>query len=63
MDQTVEKNFLDEVIVKRIRIKIFLTNGFQMTVIIERHDDTAIFCKEGEKRRLVYKHAISTYEL
>lgn len=45
---------------ERVSVTVFLTNGFQMTGTVTAFDNfvVVLFC-EG-KRKMIYKHAIST---
>mgnify|MGYP002531630218 CR=1 FL=1 len=43
-------------------VKIFLTNGFQMYGTIIEHDQYCVYLDSDGKKKMVYKHAISTIE-
>lgn len=43
-------------------VRIFLTNGFRMYGTITDHDQYCVYLDSDGKKKMVYKHAISTIE-
>ena len=43
-------------------VRIFLTNGFRMYGTVIGHDQYCVYLDSDGKKKIVYKHAISTIE-
>jgi host factor-I protein len=60
----VQDKILNDLRTSKKQVKIFTTNGFQMTGTIEMFDNfTILLVNEMGKQQLLYKHAISTIHL
>ena len=55
-------SYIDECINARKEVKVYVTNGFQLTGVIMHDFEDYIVIKSCGKKKLVYKHAISTIE-
>lgn len=58
VDNKVQKAIMKEKMNKTI--KIFLVNGYQMSVVLCEEDDTCIVVAGEKGRMMIYKHAISS---
>lgn len=45
---------------ERVNVTVFLTNGFQMTGTVTGFDNFVVVLWSEGKRKMIYKHAIST---
>lgn len=59
----VEVKRLMKAVGDRRKVKIYVTNGFQINAEIVDFDDVCIVVKEDGKEKLIYKSAISTIDL
>ncbi|TDX53286.1 RNA chaperone Hfq [Orenia marismortui] len=55
-----QDTFLNEVRKNKVKVTVFLVNGFRITGIVEGFDNFTIIIKSQGKQEMVYKHAIST---
>lgn len=56
------QEYIEECVINRHKVKIYTVNGFQMTcIIIEEFSDHIVVLCDG-KKKLVFKHGISTIE-
>lgn len=57
-----EEGYIETCIVNQNSVNIITLNGYQMfaKILVEENDYIVILC--GGKKKLVYKHAISTIE-
>ena len=53
-------SFIEECVTLCVDVVLYTTNGYQMHGKIVDESDTYIVFKENGKRKMVYKHAIST---
>ncbi len=52
--------FLNSARKNKIKITIFLVNGYQIKGIVRGFDNYTIILNSDEEQQLIYKHAIST---
>jgi len=57
-----DQNYLRQLFNSHTLVRVFITNGFQLKGYIDDIGDNAIILESEKKRRLIYKHAISTIE-
>lgn len=57
-----EQSYLKQLFANHTLVTVIVTNGFQLKGYIDDMDDKAIILESKNKRRLIYKHAISTIE-
>ena len=68
MSEMEKKNLITtmirEAIEKKASVKVYITNGYQMTVRILDYSNNAILVEDeaGKKKSLVFTHAISTID-
>lgn len=55
-------SFIDECINARKEVAVYITNGFKISGIIVHDFTDYIVIKSCGKKKMVYKHAISTIE-
>lgn len=60
MKESIEKKYLEDLMERKIQIRIFLVNGYQIKGLIKNFDDKAIYVESENKSQLIYKHSIST---
>ena len=51
---------LGEIIMSKVPVTVFLTNGVQLRGTIINHDDTVIVLEEEHHCKIIYKHTLST---
>lgn len=54
--------YIEECIKSRHTVKIIMVNGYQMTGVILDENDDCIVVLNGNFKKCVFKHAISTIE-
>lgn len=52
--------YIEEAIHAKTPMSVFMVNGFQMRGVIVHEDDDYIVINSDGKRKMLYKHAIST---
>lgn len=57
-----EMNRIQQLFANHTKVRVYITNGFQLVGVIDDQDENAIILESGGKRKLIYKHAISTIE-
>lgn len=55
-----QERFLNHLRKHKVRISMFLVNGVKLQGIVSSFDTFCVMLSEGERRQLVYKHAVST---
>lgn len=58
-----EEANLAKAVEEKLPVKIVIINGFKMDGIIEDYDRNVIICRSRGKRKMVYRHAVSTIEM
>ena len=58
-----EEANLAKAVEEKLPVKIVIINGFKMDGIIEDYDRNVIICRSHGKRKMVYRHAVSTIEM
>lgn len=59
--EVVWKNFLEEFRVRKLFVRVFTTNGFQLKGTVVAFDDEVLILAQSDgKQSMVYKHAVST---
>ncbi len=52
--------FLNNVRKERVKITIYLLNGYKITGLVKGFDNYVIYLESDKGQQLVYKHSIST---
>lgn len=61
--KNLEETLLSEAQENGTEVRIVMTNGYQAKVTILDFDCDVILAKAGEKRWMIYRHAVSTVKL
>lgn len=54
--------YIQEAIERKLSVRVITLNGYQMCCNIISQDDTCIIVRTDGRKKMVYKHAISTIE-
>ena len=54
--------YIRDAISRKLSVKVITLNGYQMCCTIVSQDDTCVIVNVGNRKKMVYKHAISTIE-
>lgn len=60
MKDSLQTAIINEIIENKVPVTVFLTNGVQLRGNILNHDDTVIVLEEEHRRKIIYKHTLST---
>lgn len=55
-------SYIEECVINRNTVNIITVNGYQMACKILHEENDYIVVLNGDKKKLVFKHAISTIE-
>ncbi|MCK8825019.1 RNA chaperone Hfq [Fuchsiella alkaliacetigena] len=56
----IQDSFLNQIRREKIKVTIYLVNGFQLTGFVKGFDNFTIILDTKGKQQMVYKHAVST---
>ena len=64
MDTKIRNSILEEAKNSKKPVKVFITNGFQMTGVVMEFDDVTVLLGDADgKRNLVFQASISTISI
>ncbi|WP_138493456.1 RNA chaperone Hfq [Paenibacillus pinistramenti] len=58
----IQDTFLNQLRKESIPVTVFLTNGFQIRGTVKAFDNFTIVIDSDGRQKMVYKHAISTFQ-